>query len=61
MRKTKIVMPLLLLGLAMVMGCAKPPQEAIDSANQSIESARAAGASDYAPESLRMAEDKLFF
>lgn len=58
MRKTKIVMPVLLLGLAMVMGCAKPPQEAIDSAKQSIEAARAAGASDYASESLRMAEDK---
>jgi hypothetical protein len=52
-------MPLLLLGLALVMGCAKPPQEAIDSAKQAVEGARAAGAADYAPESLRMAEDKL--
>jgi hypothetical protein len=52
-------MPLLLLGLAMVMGCAKPPQEAIDSAKQAIEAARAAGAGDYAAESLRMAEDKV--
>ena len=59
MRKTtRIAMPLLLLGLAMVMGCAKPPQEAVDSAKQAIEAARAAGATDYAPESLRMAEDK---
>ena len=36
MRKMKIVMPLILLGLAMAMGCAKPPQPAIDEAKQAL-------------------------
>jgi hypothetical protein len=58
MRKTKFVLPLLLLlGLAVVSGCAKPPQEAIDTARQALESARAAGAADYAPQALKSAED----
>ncbi len=56
MRKMMFVLPLVAL-LALVAGCAKPPQADIDAANQALESARAAGASDYAPDSLRAAED----
>jgi len=57
MRKMKIVMPLILLGLAMAMGCAKPPQPAIDEAKQALQAARDAGAADYAAASLREAEN----
>lgn len=57
MRKTKIVVPLILLGLAMVMGCAKPPQPAIDAAKQSLQAAQDAGAGDYAAASLRDAQN----
>lgn len=57
MRKTKIVMPLLLLGLAMAVGCAKPPQAEIDSAKASLQAAIDAGANDYAPASLREAQN----
>jgi colicin import membrane protein len=57
MRKTKIVMPLVVLGLAMAMGCAKPPQTAIDSAKQALQAAQDAGAADYAPASLRDAQN----
>lgn len=56
MRKTKIVMPLVLLGLAMVMGCAKPPVAEVDAAKATIQAARDAGAADYAASSLRDAE-----
>ncbi len=56
MRKMMIVMPLLLLGLAMVAGCAKPPQAEIDAANAALQSAKAAEAAEYAPASLREAE-----
>ncbi len=48
---------LLLLVLVVMVGCAKPPQEKIQAATQSIEQAQQAGASDYAPESLKAAED----
>lgn len=57
MRKTKIVMPLLLLGLAMAVGCAKPPQAEIDAAKASLQAAIDAGANDYAPASLREAQN----
>jgi len=46
----------LVFGLAMVVGCSKPPQEDIDAVNSSLEAARAAGAQDYASESLQSAE-----
>ena len=47
MRKMMIVMPLLLLGLAMVSGCAKPPQAEIDAASAALQAAKGAGAADY--------------
>ncbi len=57
MRKTKIVMPLILVGLAMVMGCAKPPQAEIDAAKAAVQAAVDAGAGDYAAASLREAQN----
>lgn len=53
----KITFGLLMLVLVFMVGCAKPPQEAITAATQSIEQATAAGAGDYAQESLKAAED----
>ncbi len=57
MRKSKIVMPLLVAGLAMAVGCAKPPQASIDTARASLQAARDAGAADYAQAALREAEN----
>lgn len=56
MRKMMAVLSLV-FGLVLVAGCAKPPQQAIDGANASIESAKQAGAADYAPDSLRAVDD----
>ena len=58
MRKTWIVLPAL-LALALVFGCAKPPQADIDAAKASIEAARNAGAGEYAASSLSAAEDQV--
>ena len=50
----------LLVGvLALTAGCAQAPQEAIDAANQALETARNAEAPDYAPEEWQAAEDAL--
>jgi hypothetical protein len=57
MRKTKIVMPLLLLGVAMAVGCAKPPTADIEAAKASLQQAEAADAATYAPASLREAQN----
>lgn len=56
MRKMLAILPLVLV-LAFMVGCAKPPQPAIDAANQAVEAAKAAEASDYAADSLKAAED----
>jgi len=56
MRKMLFAVPAVLV-LAFMVGCAKPPQPAVDAANQAVEAAKAAEASDYAPDSLRAAED----
>lgn len=40
-------------------GCAKAPQEEISAAHRAIDTARSAEAADYAPESLRQAEELL--
>lgn len=56
MRKTMFVLPFVLVVLFMV-GCAKPPQPAIDAANAAVEAAKSAEASLYAGDSLRSAED----
>lgn len=57
MRKSMIVMPLLVAGLAMAAGCAKPPQADIDNARNSLQAARDAGAADYARAALTEAEN----
>jgi len=56
MRKMMAVLSLV-FGLVLVAGCSKPPQQAIDSANASIDAAKQAGAADYAPDSLRAVDD----
>ena len=57
MRKMRFVLPVIILGLVLTAGCAKPPQADVDAAKAAVESARAAGASDYAQASLKEAED----
>ena len=56
MRKMMVVVPFVLV-LAMMAGCSKPPQADIDAAKAAVEGARAAEASEYAPDSLKSAED----
>jgi hypothetical protein len=56
MRKMMVVLPLVLV-LVMLVGCQKPPQADIDAAKASLDGARAAEATDYAPDSLKAAED----
>src|SRR5262245_28088609 len=56
MRK-KMALLSLVFGLALMAGCAKPPQQAIDNANASIDAAKQAGAADYAADSLRQVDD----
>jgi hypothetical protein len=46
-----------ILGLALLAGCSKPPQEDIDAAKASLEQARTAGAQEYAADSFRAAEE----
>src|SRR5262249_15976869 len=52
----KLLILSLALGLAVAVGCSKPPQAALDAANSPPEAAKSAGAQDYAPESLQQAE-----
>ena len=58
MRKMLAVVPLVLV-VAFMVGCAKPPQPAIDSANTAIEAAKSAEAADYAADQLKAAEDSI--
>jgi hypothetical protein len=53
----KMTFGLLMLVLVFMVGCAKPPEADIQSAKQSIEAAQQAQAGDYAPDSLKAAED----
>lgn len=53
----KITFGFLMLALVVMVGCAKPPQEDLNAAKAAIEAAQAAGAGDYAPDSLKAAED----
>lgn len=55
MRKMKAVLPLMFV-LALVVGCAKPPQSAIDAANAAVNATKSAAA-EYAADSFRAAED----
>jgi hypothetical protein len=48
---------LLMLALVVMVGCAKPPEESIQAVGAAIEAAQQAGAADYAPDSLKAAED----
>lgn len=49
---------LLAVGLALVVsGCQAPPTESIDAARASVDNAAQAGAAQYAPDSLKTAED----
>jgi hypothetical protein len=56
MRKMMVVLPLVVV-LVMLVGCQKPPQQDIDAAKTSLDGARSAEATDYAPDSLKAAED----
>jgi len=56
MKKT-LVLSLVAVGLLVFAGCGKPPETEIGAADQSLGEARTAQASEYAPESLKAAED----
>ena len=53
----KVIFGLLMLVLVFAVGCAKPPQEAINGAGQAIEAAGQARADEYATDALKAAED----
>ncbi|HXV62012.1 MAG TPA: hypothetical protein VEK15_15040 [Vicinamibacteria bacterium] len=54
----RTVVGVLFVGALVFMGgCAQAPQEAIDAANQALDTARTAEAADYAPEEWQMAQD----
>jgi len=55
MRKMMAVLPFVFV-LVLMVGCAKPPQDAIGAATAALDAAKPL-ASDYAPDSLRSAED----
>jgi hypothetical protein len=55
MRKKLAVLPFIFV-LVLMVGCSKPPQDSINGATASLEAARPL-ASDYAPDSLRAADD----
>jgi hypothetical protein len=55
MRKMLAVLPFVFV-LVLMVGCSKPPKESIDGAMASLDAAKPL-ASDYAPDSLRAAED----
>lgn len=59
MRKMIGSLSVLVLGLVLVAGCAKPPTVDIEAARSSIQEARSAGAGEYSPQSLSAAEDQL--
>ena len=49
----------LILGAAMILGCAQPPAEQLDLAQKSVEAARSSGAPDYAKEEWVKLEQEL--
>ena len=55
MRKMMAVLPFVFV-LLLTVGCAKPPQDSINAATQALDAAKTL-ASEYAPDSLRAAED----
>ncbi|MGC8722982.1 MAG: hypothetical protein ACP5VF_03820 [Acidobacteriota bacterium] len=54
----KLTASLLVLALAALVACAKPPQQQIDAAKAALQAAKAAQADVYAPDALKAAEDK---
>jgi len=57
--KTFLTVVTLLFTLALMAGCAKVPQEVLDSAKAAVEAARAEGADRYLPELFSAAQDSL--
>ncbi len=57
MRKNLWIGLLLIAGLVVIAGCAKPPTAEIDAAKQALEAAKAAEAGEYAPSALASATD----
>jgi len=57
--KTFLAVVALLFTLALIAGCAKAPQEVVDSAKAAVEAARAEGADRYLPELFNAAQDSL--
>jgi hypothetical protein len=57
MRKNLWFGLVLIAGLILVAGCAKPPQMDIDAATAAIEGAKTAEAAEYAPRALASAQD----
>lgn len=56
MRKT-VILTSLIVGLVLISGCSEPPLEEIQDVEAAFQDARAAQAGDYAPETMRTAED----
>ena len=48
---------LAILSIVFIAGCAQPPKQEIDAANEALTSAIGAGAVDYAPDQLKLAQD----
>src|SRR5262245_59672517 len=46
-----------IFAVALLVGCAKPPQADVDAAKAAVQQARSMEAADYAPDALRAAED----
>lgn len=55
--RSKFAIGTLALGLVLAIGCAKAPTQEIDAARQAADSAKAASAPEYAPESWAAVED----
>lgn len=53
----KILFGIMLIALVFAVGCAKPPEQAMQAAKAAIEQAKQAEADAYAPDSLKAAED----
>jgi tetratricopeptide (TPR) repeat protein len=59
MRGKSFLSVVLVLGLALLAGCAKAPQQSVDEAKAALEAARTEGADRYAPELFNAAQDSL--
>jgi cob(I)alamin adenosyltransferase len=59
MRGKSFLTVVLVLGLALLAGCAKAPQESVDEAKAALEAARTEGADRYAPDLFNAAQDSL--